>query len=143
MTQFYSTQEYPELAAAVVWRIEDRANARVQRCPRVACERPQRVEQSAPQRVVDRPAIVRVDQAVVQDFVALVEIGHAWRRQLDERHRERIEHAEPDERHDLNAEVVEEHVPLDLPEERAYEIGHCRLVRFVRVDPTRMELGLA
>ena len=72
-------------------------------------------EQAAPQRVVDRAAVVGIDQRQVPQLVALVDVGHAGRGELEQRHRQAVEHAEPGDRRRRRAQVVEEQVVLRCP----------------------------
>ena len=58
----------------------------------------ERLEQAPAQRVVDRPAVVGIDEAEVPELAALVDVGHAGRSEADERLREAVERAVPGDR---------------------------------------------
>src|ERR1051326_2761783 len=54
----------------------------------------QRVEHFTSDIVIDRAAIVRVDQAVIPDLVALINVRHTRRTELQQRLRKRIDRAQ-------------------------------------------------
>jgi len=96
-----------------------------------------------PQFVVDRPAVVGIDEAQVHQFVALVQVGHAGRAVLHERHRQAVERTEPGEHAGLGLQVGQERVRLHARQQGTDEARERGFVVGVRRDPTRVGLGLA
>ena len=54
----------------------------------------QRFQHCPTPSIIDRPPIVRIDQAEIPDLVSLVNVRHAWPGQLEDDLRERIDRAE-------------------------------------------------
>ena len=100
------------------------------------------VEQTAAQRPVHRPAVVGVDEAQVPQLGALVEVGDAGRRDLDQRLRQRVEGAEVGDARLERGEVVEEGLRARGIEQRLREGDDGLVVADIGIDPRRVRLGL-
>src|SRR5205085_3178390 len=100
-----------------------------------------RVIEQAPAEVpVDRPPVVRVDEAEVRELVALVEVGHARAGELEQRLCEGDPLAEL---RDALDERLERPQKVGVPVQRAGEPLHRLLPADVRVEPVRVRLRLA
>ena len=96
-----------QLDAAVVplpQPLRERARAVAARAP------PRRPRATRAVREIDAPAIVGIDEAEVPELAALVDVGHAGRRELQRQLHEAVVHAEPRdaarERHEPREELV-------------------------------------
>ena len=90
--------------------------------------------------VIDRAAVVGIDEAEVPQLGPLVDVRHAGRGQFEERLRQRVELAEEGDAPLQGAEVREEGVLLALRQHAVDELGQRAVVRLVRVDPTGVDL---
>ena len=103
----------------------------------------ERGQQLPAQLVIDRPAVVRVHQAVVPQVVALVDVRHPGHRQLEDQLRERVDHAEL--RHALRQRLERTHERagrLAAPQQRRDELPHGLVPGVVRLHPGTVDLGL-
>src|SRR5262245_13565106 len=97
----------------------------------------QRTEQLTTAVVIDRPTIIRVYQAEVPEFSALVEVRHAWNRQLEKSLRQRIVNTKLRNLILQRLKAVEEQCPINY---RADKFFYRVIVSLVRVNPTRVDL---
>ena len=122
----FSIDQRARQLGAVAWRVEQLA------------------EQPGAQIVIDRPAVVGIDQAEIPELVALVDVGHARRGQLQQRLRQRVERAEvrdlaPGRLRKSARKRLLRRVLQDRGDERAHRL----VVGGVRVEPAGVDLGLA
>ena len=97
------------------------------------------VEQRAAQLVVDRAAVVGVDEAEVPQLGALVDVGHAGGGQLEQGGAERVDPAPVDQGAHEALEVGDE---ARVGEHGGDEGRQRRVVRLVRLQPAGLPLGL-
>src|SRR5207244_690492 len=78
---------------------------------------------------IDRPPVVRIDQAERPLFAALVQVGHAGHRELERELCERVAKAERRQPRRNAVELVDERIRLARSEQRIDEPLHRILVR--------------
>src|ERR1051326_960093 len=102
----------------------------------------QRVEHFTSDIVIDRAAIVRVDQAVIPDLVALINVRHTRRTELQQRLRKRIDRAQTRNLFRNWQENRREFVSRRWFQNFRNEIAHRSVPFFVRLDPAGIDLRL-
>ena len=100
------------------------------------------LEQGAAPLVIDRPTVVRIDQAEVPELRALVEVRHAGRADLDRQLRQRVVDPVLGDQPVQLEEVLAERAVVG-GEHRVHEPCHRLLVALARVDPAGVDLRLA
>ena len=101
------------------------------------------VQQGLQLRIVDRAPVVRIDQAQVPHLRALIEIGDAGRRDLDERLGQAVPHAALGDLRRERAEVCEKPRATHRVQHLPHEVAHGLFPRRIRVQPAAVAFRFA
>src|SRR5688572_24674906 len=101
------------------------------------------IQDVAAKLIVHWPPVVGVDQAEVPQFGPLIDVGHAGRRQFEQRLRQRVPNAELSDALGKWLKVRQEEIARRVVENPRDEVLKRLLIRFVGADPTRPNLGFA